>query len=66
MKFISLYETVEREGRPCQEEIGVLLARPGDSDDDGEVPEHQHATSKKLPPLFVVRRLIEKRQASDD
>lgn len=38
----------------------------GDSDNQSEVPEHQHPTGKELPPLFgVPRQLEERREASD-
>jgi hypothetical protein len=35
------------------------LARSGDSDNQREIPEHQHATGEELPPFLGVRRLVE-------
>ena len=44
-----------------------VSTRPGDSDNKGEIPEHQHATDKELPPFSCARRLVdERRQASKD
>jgi hypothetical protein len=44
-----------------------ISTRPGDSDNKGEIPEHQHATDKEVPPFSCARRLVEeRRQASKD
>ena len=43
------------------------LVRSGDSNNQSEIPEHQHATGKELPPFFGVRCLMEERcEASND
>jgi hypothetical protein len=44
----------------------LTLVRPGDRDNDGEIPEHQQTTGKELPPLFGVRPIEERCQASND